>query len=152
MDQLPLIILLHIAEYSLDTWKSFVFSHPRVGRWSLNSEYQKYIQRKYTQCTEYQQTRYGMIKDYKLCNKYHNVDGPAIEYKNGTREWYTGGEHGLLHRDGDLPAVEWGNGTKQWYTGGNMVYSIETVTCPPSSVRMEPNNGIKMVDVIEIVI
>ena len=112
MDQLPLVLLLKIAEDSLDTWKSFVLAHPRVGRWSLQPEYQKHIQRKYTRCVEYQQHKDGIIREYKLCNKLHNVDGPAIEYLHGTREWY---KHGLLHRDDDLPAVEFLNGTKHWY-------------------------------------
>ena len=118
MDQLPLVILLQIAESSFDTWKSFVFAHPRIGRWSLQPEYQKYIQRKYTQCTEYQQIRYGIVREYKLCGKRHNVDGPAFELTDGTKIWYTGGEHGLLHSYDDLPAVDYLTGAKHWYQNG----------------------------------
>ena len=116
MDQLPLVLLLQIAEYSVETWKSFVSAHPRVGRWSLQPEYQKYIQRKYTKCIEYQRND-GIIRKYKLCNKRHNVDGPAVEYADGTREWWLNGRR---HRDNDLPAVECASGTKFWYKNGKV--------------------------------
>ena len=135
MDQLPLVILLQIAEDSVETWKSLVFAHPRVGRWSLQPEYQKYIQRRYTKCIKYLPNEeeedeviirgYKLcskwhymddaVIEYKLCGKWHNVDDAAIEYKNGTKEWY---KHGLLHREGDLPSIEDSNGTKEWYKHG----------------------------------
>ena len=117
MDQLPLVLLLQIAEDSLDTWKCFVFAHPRIGRWSLNLEYQKHIQRKYTQCIEYQQRCDGIIREYKLCGKLHNVDGPAREYNNGTKVWYKSGKR---HRDNDLFAVEYPCGIKYWYQSGKL--------------------------------
>ena len=85
MDQLPLVLLLKIAEESIDTWRSFVLAHPRVGRWSLQPEYQKYIQRKYTQCIGYQHRRDGIIREYKLCGKIHNIDGPAVEWAHGEK-------------------------------------------------------------------
>ena len=41
----------------------------------------------------------------------HRLDGPAIEYPNGRRDWY---QNGLLHRV-DGPAVESPNGRREWY-------------------------------------
>ena len=45
---------------------------------------------------------------------YHRLDGPAIEYPNGTKEWW---QNGKRHRT-DGPAVEHGNGSKRWYIDG----------------------------------
>jgi len=41
----------------------------------------------------------------------HRVDGPAIEYDDGSREWYLNGK---LHRE-DGPAIEWADGSKEWF-------------------------------------
>jgi hypothetical protein len=46
--------------------------------------------------------------------KRHRKDGPAIEYANGTKEWYV---DGVLHRK-DGPAVEYPNGKTEWYVDG----------------------------------
>ena len=43
--------------------------------------------------------------------KFHRTDGPAIEYINGTKIWYTNDK---LHRT-DGPAIEYANGDKEWY-------------------------------------
>lgn len=82
---------------------------------------------------------------YYKNNQLHREDGPAIEWKNGSKHWYF---HGLLHRtDGpaidlfapylgytikkwsingkwhreDGPAVEWGNGYKEWWIDGQQL-------------------------------
>ena len=115
MDQLPLVLLLRIAEDSVDAWRSFVLAHPRIGKWSLQPEYQKYIQRRFTLCIEYQPESCGVIREYKLCNKIHNVDGPAVEDTDGYKYWY---KNGQLHRDGDLPAIERSDKYKAWYQNG----------------------------------
>ncbi len=47
-------------------------------------------------------------------NEPHRLDGPAIEYPNGDKEWY---QNGKLHRE-DGPAIEWANGDKAWYQNG----------------------------------
>ena len=47
---------------------------------------------------------------------YHREDGPAIEYVNGSKEWYLNGK---FHRE-DGPAIEWSNGSKQWYLNGKL--------------------------------
>ena len=47
---------------------------------------------------------------------YHREDGPAIEWANGTKEWYLNGK---LHR-ADGPAIEFANGSKAWYVNGKL--------------------------------
>jgi hypothetical protein len=44
----------------------------------------------------------------------HRLDGPAIEYSDGTKEWH---QNDQLHRT-DGPAIEFVNGTKKWYQNG----------------------------------
>ena len=43
--------------------------------------------------------------------KLHRDRGPAIEWNDGSKEWYI---EGKLHRL-DGPAIEWSNGIKKWY-------------------------------------
>jgi len=50
-------------------------------------------------------------KEYRdLKNQLHRVNGPAIEWKNGTKFWF---KEGGYHRI-DGPAIEWSNGYKYW--------------------------------------
>ena len=44
----------------------------------------------------------------------HRIDGPAIEYASGSREWFVNGKR---HRH-DGPAIEWANGSKEWFVNG----------------------------------
>ena len=53
-------------------------------------------------------------KRWYLNDKYHRVDGPAVEYSNGDKSWYLNGK---LHRE-DGPAVEHSNGDKLWFLNG----------------------------------
>ena len=46
--------------------------------------------------------------------KLHRLDGPAIEYVSGYKEWY---QYGLLHRL-DGPAYVSANGHKEWHFKG----------------------------------
>jgi hypothetical protein len=46
--------------------------------------------------------------------KFHRLDGPAIEYANGNKSWYVDGK---LHRL-DGPAFERADGYKSWYVDG----------------------------------
>ena len=62
------------------------------------------------------------MKEYKnKQGQLHRTDGPAIEYDNGTKEWYINGK---LHRT-DGPAIEYDNGSKEWWVNGELVYSDE---------------------------
>jgi hypothetical protein len=46
----------------------------------------------------------------------HRLDGPAIEYANGTKSWYVDDKRHRL----DGPAYEWSNGGKEWYVDGKL--------------------------------
>jgi len=54
------------------------------------------------------------IRWYNDKDEYHRLDGPAIEWANGTKEWYVDGK---LHRL-DGPAIEWSDGSKEWWVDG----------------------------------
>ena len=45
---------------------------------------------------------------------FHRLDGPAVEYKNGTKYWFVEGNRHRL----DGPAVEWKSGSKEWLVDG----------------------------------
>ena len=57
--------------------------------------------------------KYGN-KIWKLNGELHRLDGPAIEFFDGTKEWYL---NGVMHRE-DGPAIELSNGRKIWYLHG----------------------------------
>jgi hypothetical protein len=44
----------------------------------------------------------------------HRTDGPAVEWPDGTREWWVDGK---LHRV-DGPASDWPNGYREWWVDG----------------------------------
>ena len=54
--------------------------------------------------------------DFNNPDRLHREDGPAIEYENGTKEWYVNGQR---HRE-DGPAAEYENGTKEWNVNGQL--------------------------------
>ena len=56
--------------------------------------------------------KYGTY--YFLNNELHRIDGPAVIFKDGTKNWY---QNGLCHRI-DGPAIEWNSGRKEWYQNG----------------------------------
>ena len=50
-----------------------------------------------------------------LCGlRKHRTDGPAVEWANGTKEWY---QDDLRHRI-DGAAIEYANGRKEWWQNG----------------------------------
>ena len=53
-------------------------------------------------------------KEWFVNGKRHRSDGPAVERADGTKEWFVNGK---LHRS-DGPAVEFPEGTKLWYVDG----------------------------------
>ena len=53
-------------------------------------------------------------KEWWVNNKRHRLDGPAIEWIDGSNLWYVNGK---LHRS-DGPAVEYADGSKQWWVNG----------------------------------
>ncbi len=46
----------------------------------------------------------------------HRLGGPAIERVDGSKEWY---QNGVLHRL-DGPAIEWETGSKEWWKEGRL--------------------------------
>ena len=56
---------------------------------------------------------FDIVKERR--NMLHRVDGPAIERRNGDKEWWV---NGRLHRL-DGPAIERADGSKAWYLDGN---------------------------------
>jgi len=59
----------------------------------------------------------GLCTEWRRADgKLHRLDGPAIEWKNGTKEWWVNGK---LHRIG-APALEWDDGTRQWWFNGKL--------------------------------
>lgn len=82
----------------------------------FNNEEEWYIEseRYFKITTDFsQETRTNSIKNLQI---FHSFQGePAIEYKNGTKEWYY---NGFLHREDDLPAIEYANGDKEWWQFG----------------------------------
>ena len=53
----------------------------------------------------------GTKRWYNAEGQLHRLDGPAIEYANGSKEWY---KEGQFHRL-DGPALEYANGSKYWF-------------------------------------
>ena len=46
----------------------------------------------------------------------HRLDGPAMEYADGSKSWYVNGQ---LHRLYG-PPVEYADGTKRWFVSGQL--------------------------------
>ena len=55
--------------------------------------------------------------EYKNCNGdfHREFDLPAIEHRNGTKEWWNNGRR---YRADDLPSIEYANGDKWWCVNG----------------------------------
>src|ERR1022692_3853914 len=51
-----------------------------------------------------------------LSGDLHRVDGPAVEYQDGSEEWFLNGKH---HREGG-PAISYMDGTKVWRRHGEL--------------------------------
>ena len=64
---------------------------------------------------------YGTVHYYNALGQRHRVYGPAVEYTDGSREWY---QHGLRHRL-DGPAIEFPDGRCAWYINGKVLTRAE---------------------------
>ena len=58
--------------------------------------------------------RDGTRKYFNSAGELHRDNGPAVEYKSGSRAWF---QNGKLHRE-DGPAVKWSNGDEEWWIDG----------------------------------
>lgn len=82
----------------------------------FNNETEWYIEseRYFKITTDFsQETRTISIKNLQIIHSFQGE--PAIEYNNGTKEWYY---NGFLHRENNLPAIEYTNGDKEWFLFG----------------------------------
>ena len=69
----------------------------------------------------------GNVHWYKD-NVRHRLDGPAIEWENGSKEWHV---NGICHRL-DGPAFEDSHGYKEWWVDGQEVDIIAVFGYEPS--------------------
>jgi hypothetical protein len=51
------------------------------------------------------------LKEWRVGIRWHRLDGPAIEWPDGSTSWY---QYGLRHRE-DGPAIEW------YFTDGSLM-------------------------------
>jgi hypothetical protein len=58
---------------------------------------------------------YG-TKEWRLNDRLHRTDGPAIEWANGTKMWW---QNDQRHRT-DGPAIEYVDGRKEWWQNGHL--------------------------------
>lgn len=52
--------------------------------------------------------------EYHYYGELHRENGPAVEYANGSKQWWINGKR---HRE-DGPAIEDANGNKVWFLNG----------------------------------
>src|SRR5271169_2260584 len=52
--------------------------------------------------------------EHHINDKRHRIDGPAVEWADGEKDWYVDNKR---HRT-DGPAIEWADGGKMWYIDG----------------------------------
>lgn len=63
----------------------------------------------------------GTRRYYNAANQLHRDDGPAIEWRNGTKSWF---QNGKRHRI-DGAAIEFASGFKAWYINGEELTEAE---------------------------
>jgi hypothetical protein len=51
----------------------------------------------------------------------HRLDGPAVEYTNGQKLWFS---NDMLHRLNG-PAIERQDGSKKWYINGVFIFTLD---------------------------
>jgi hypothetical protein len=73
------------------------------------------------------------VRLWRVDGKCHRIDGPAIEWADGSKEWWVDGKR--HHADG--PAVEEADGRKEWWLNGKLHRPMDRLL----SVRMVPKNG-----------
>ncbi len=69
------------------------------------------MQEQYIYIGKYGNKFYYKDRKMHIC---HRLDGPAVEYADGGKEWCVDGQ---LHR-ADGPAIEWVDGYKEWWVNG----------------------------------
>ena len=80
-------------------------------------------------------------KDWWQNGKRHRLEGPAYEEPSGYKEWWVDGK---LHRE-DGPAVEYSDGTKEWYIDGKYYKTEkewEKARCPSIEEAIKMFKGV----------
>jgi len=74
-------------------------------------------------------------KAWYVNNKRHRLDGPAVEGANGCKLWYVEGKRHRL----DGPAIEYADGGKSWYVDGQRLTEEEfdALTAPTLVLTLE---------------
>ena len=72
----------------------------------------------YIEIDEFGNKRYYSDRDMTII---HREDGPAIEWSDGSKEWWLNGE---FHRE-DGPAVEYANGYNEWWLNSKFLSEAE---------------------------
>ena len=67
-------------------------------------------------CAKIEATEPETVCHYNTKGLYHRIDGPAVEWYDGSKSWY---KHGLRHRS-DGPAIITAEGIKKWYINGKL--------------------------------
>jgi len=52
---------------------------------------------------------------------FHRIDGPAVEWANGEKEWYVNGKRHRL----DGPATEHADGYRAWFVNGVFIFEVD---------------------------
>ena len=60
-------------------------------------------------------------KEWWVDGKVHRIDGPAFECADGSKSWYVNGERHRL----DGPAIEYTDGHKAWWVNGKLMTEKE---------------------------
>ena len=101
--------------------------------------------------------QHGTRRYYNSADQLHRVEGPAVEYTDGTKVWLINGRRqredgpALIMSDGtqmwfrngsahriDGPAVICANGNVSWYLSGNRLTQQEFNSCIKSGEYNEP--------------
>ncbi len=77
-------------------------------------------------------------KEWCLNGTLHRTDGPAIEYHSGRKEWWLNDKR---HRT-DGPAIEWANGNKEWYLNGTSLTEEEFNAIPKDQRNNYKNDNL----------
>lgn len=100
-------------------WNSEIYAFHRDSGPALISPYQSEW---YSCGVKYKaKTTSGVVYYFGATGNLHRMNGPAVEYEDGYKEWW---KNGQLHRL-DGPAIEDVSGHKEWWINGTQ-YTKET--------------------------
>ena len=87
--------------------------------------------------------RYQKLSDgtetWRLNDKLHRGDGPALIRPDGYEAWY---QYGQFHREGDRPAMTLPNGEKRWYYDGELHRKSGPAVVKPDGEEVYYVNGV----------